>query len=173
MISNICRKRNKYILTNNYGIGYTSKGEEFYFDLEDYDLIKDFCWWINDNRYVINTQSNDKNIRMHRLIMNAPNNKFVDHINHNKNDNRKCNLRLVTNQQNTMNAKLKSNNTSGVTGVYWKKDRQKWQAKIMVNYKNINLGTYINKEDAIKARKEAEEKYFERYSYSNSIKGER
>lgn len=110
---------------------------------------------------------------MHRLIMNAPSDKFVDHINHKRNDNRKHNLRFVTNQQNLMNGKVRATNTSGVTGVVRRRDRDKWQASITINYKTINLGSYNTFEDAVKARKEAEEKYFGEYSYNNSInKGE-
>lgn len=56
--------------------------------------------------------------------------------------------------------KLKSNNTSGYKGVCWDKERKKWLAQIRLRGKHIYLGRYKNIEDAIKARKEAEEKYF-------------
>ena len=49
----IRRKYNNYDLSGEYGIGYTSKGEEFYFDLEDYDKIKDYCWFKNDSGYIL------------------------------------------------------------------------------------------------------------------------
>ena len=64
------KKHNMYDLTRDYGIGYTSKGEEFYFDLEDYDKIKDICWYINNNNYVINDGNS-----MQKLIMNNNTNK--------------------------------------------------------------------------------------------------
>jgi hypothetical protein len=99
-----------------------------------------------------------------------PNNEklFVDHINGNKADNRKNNLRLVTASQNLMNTKLRSDNTSGYKGVYYNKKNNKRYARITVNKKIINLGSFKNKEDAIKIRKDAEEKYFGEYSYNNS-----
>lgn len=56
--------------------------------------------------------------------------------------------------------KLFRNNTSGVKGVAWDKSRQKWIVKICLDYKQINLGRYDRLDDAIKARKKAEEKYF-------------
>lgn len=59
--------------------------------------------------------------------------------------------------------RLQSNNTSGVTGVIWNKAREKWEAKIRFKNKIYYLGRYKNKEDAIKARKEAEEKYFKEF----------
>ena len=74
----------------------------------------------------------------------------------------------VTPSQNQMNSKLSSNNTSGVTGVYWVKKCNKWNANIKINNKYIHLGNFTDFDDAVKARKEAEQKYFGEYSYSNS-----
>ncbi len=148
------KKYNTYDLTGEYGVGYTSKGEEFYFDLEDYDKIKYYYWNKNKKGYIIAYY----NIQMHRLVMNCPDDIQVDHIFHNKNDNRKEFLRLATNSQNQMNINIQSNNTSGITGVYWNKE--KWNAIIIKNRKRIYLGSFINKDDAIKARLEAEKKYF-------------
>lgn len=167
---NYKKKFNRYNLTGEYGIGYTSKGEEFYFDLEDYDKIKNYTWTCNKEGYLL-SDDNEKMIRMHRLIMNCNNGKvFVDHINHNVKDNRRINLRLVDNSKNQMNAKIRSNNSSGYAGVCFRKSTGKWYANIQVNKKRIQLGTFIKKEDAIKARKEAEEKFFGKYSYDNSLK---
>lgn len=161
MQSEALKKYNTYNLTGEYGIGYTNKGEEFYFDLEDYDKIKDYCWYISSG-YVISR----KNIIMHRLIMNIKDSNYdVDHIYHNKVDNRKSQLRIVNRSQNSMNTKIKTSNKSGITGVCWDKSREKWIVNIKINYKLINLGRYSNKEDAIKARKEAEIKYFGEYRY--------
>jgi len=89
--------------------------------------------------------------------------KMLDHENLNKQDNWIKNLRLATRPENGRNRGPNKNNTSGVTGVYWHKTAQKWQAQIMVNGKTKYLGLYINKEDAIQARKEAEKKYFGKF----------
>ena len=59
-----------------------------------------------------------------------------------------------------MNQSLRKDNTSGISGVNWKKDRNKWHAVITINKKKINLGYYISKEDAIKARLKGEKEYF-------------
>ena len=104
------------------------------------------------------------------MIINVYDNRRVDHINHNVKDNRKSNLRIVTISQNAINKKIVSNNTSGVTGICWNKNSCCWQAYITLNYKTKHLGCFKNKEDAIKARKDAEEKYFGEYSYKNSMK---
>ncbi len=165
---NRLKKYNKYDLSGEYGIGYTSKGEQFIFDLEDYTLIKDYCWFISTNGYVMN--KSPKVILQHRLISGVcGKNIEIDHINHNKADNRKENLRQVTRSQNNMNHGIKRSNTSGNTGIYWHAKAKKWCANIRVDSKSIYLGLYIDKEDAIKARKKAEEKYFGEYSYDNSL----
>lgn len=167
------RKKSEYILSGEYGIGYTINNEEFYFDLEDYDLIKDYNWYIDAGGYVCTNVQSDNirtHIKLHRLVMKCNDSKLdIDHINHIKNDNRKSNLRIVTRCQNNMNMSKRSDNTSGVTGVIWYKTKNKWRAEIIVNKKHISLGYYKNFEDAVKARKEAEEKYFGEYSYDNSI----
>lgn len=166
----IVKKYNTYDLSGDYGIGYTVNGEPFYFDLEDYDKIKDYCWFISDEGYVASNDYNNnyKYIKFHKLLF--PNSKIIDHINHKRNDNRKCNLRTVTHSQNQMNKGLRSNNTSGVTGVYLNKRDGKWGSYISINKKRIYLGFFNNFDDAVRARKEAEDKYFGEFSYDNSMR---
>lgn len=171
MTSKRSKKYNTYDLSGEYGIGYTFKDEEFYFDLEDYDKIKDYCWYIRDDGYVMtNIYLENRTIGLHQIIMHdIKNGLLVDHCNHKKYDNRKFNLRAITPSQSVMNRGLYSNNTSSVTGVSWMKSEQKWRARINVSKKEINLGLFSNFEDAVKARKIAEEKYFGEFSYDNSI----
>ena len=130
-------------------------------DLEDVERVKNYKWGlISSTGYV----SNSTNVSLlHRFIMNCPDDMVVDHINHNKLDNRKENLRICTQQQNNMNKKMKSNNTSGVVGVSWDKTHSKWIAHIGLNGKLINLGYYSTKKEAIKARQEAEIEHFGEY----------
>ncbi len=158
------RKYNTYDLSGEYGIGYTTKGEEFYFDLEDYEKIKNYCWHI-DGGYLRVDLDRVNYIFMHRLVMNCPDNMEVDHIYHNKNDNRKEFLRLVTESQNCMNRGMHKNNTSGVTGVCWYTKYEKWLAFLRINRKQINLGYYDDFNEAVEVRKQAELKYFGEYRY--------
>lgn len=83
----------------------------------------------------------------------------VDHIDGCGTNNKWSNLRLVSHSENHKNKRKPSNNTSGVVGVYWAKNMNKWEASIKINKKKIMLGYFINKEDAIKSRKLAEIKY--------------
>lgn len=175
IIGNNNKKYNTYDLFGEYGIGYTTKGEPFYFDKEDYDLIKDYCWMIGNDGYVKTTLHNNNEtstLLFHRYIfkLDDKQNNFVDHINHITIDNRKQNLRVVTNSQNCMNHKLKSNNTSGVTGVSYDLKSNKWHSRIGINNKEISLGFYDDFKEAVEVRKKAEEKYHGEYSYRNSTK---
>ena len=168
----LAKKYNIYDLTGEYGIGYTSKGEEFYFDLEDYNLIKGYCWYINNEGYVSAREiENPKIIKMHRLIKSCNDKKvFIDHINHITIDNRKQNLRIVNGSQNAMNTRIKDKNTSGVVGVSWCVTEKKWHSYITVNGKRYQK-RFDNFDDAASQRKEWEEKYFGQYSYANSMRG--
>lgn len=163
------KKYNTYDLSMEYGIGWTSNtNEEFYFDLENYESIKDYCWFANTAGYIY-AIIDGKHIALHRLIMEVNDSTvYIDHINHNKKDNRKTNLRYADTSKNQMNKKTMNNNTSGVAGVYWEEKLNKWHAQIVYNKKTYNLGRYDNFEDAVKARKEAEEKYFGDFSYEKS-----
>lgn len=169
----VCKKYNNYDLSGDYGIGYTFKGEEFYFDLEDYDKIKDHCW--NKSSYgYIKTLVNGHNLFLHRLVTGAneldPYKYVVDHINHIQYDNRKENLRIVSQGENSRNRSLKSSNTSGKSGVWWSTRDKVWYVQLKIDGKAISGGCFQNKEDAIKKRCELEEKYYGEFSYDNSMK---
>lgn len=171
-MSKLNEKKNKYELTGEYGICYDEQKNYCYFDLEDYDKIKNVYWHIHKGYAQGYDKETRKCIFLHNIVMNyIPNGTHViDHKNNIPYDNRKENLRLVTIQQNTYNHTLSKNNTSGFTGVY--KKGKKWQSKITYNKKVIHLGTYEKKEDAINARKQAEIKYFGEYrcgGYDNAI----
>ena len=153
-------------------MGYTIKNEPFYFDLEDYDKIKDIYWRITNVGYVA---GNDKGkvVLMHRIIMNAPDYKTikldVDHINHCTIDNRKANLRLISHQQNLMNQKCNCTNKCKHKGIYYDKERKKWRAEIKYNSKKYRLGRFNTLEEAIEARKQAETKFFGEFAYQENI----
>ena len=166
----INKKYNRYNLSGEYGIGYDSKNREFYFDLEDYELIKDYYWYIDNKSSYVQTTVDKHKVLMHRLILNCSTDKNVDHKHGRltRNDNRKENLRVCTTQENGMNVGVRSNNTSGCTGVVWNKRVCKWMANIKYNNKRIHLGYFIDFNDAVQARKWAENIYFGEWSYDNS-----
>lgn len=158
-------KTNKYDLSGEYGIGYTSNGGKFLFDLENYDLLKNYCWNIGKNGYVqAIDRSTGKIVRLHRLIMHPKKDEVVDHVNHDKFNNCKSNLRVCSHGDNMKNKSISKNNTSGVTGVQWDKRTGKWKVGIIKNREYIFLGYFASKEDAIKARIKAELELFSKYA---------
>lgn len=140
-------------------------------DIDDIDKVKNYKWRYS-GRYILSTV-NSKPLRLHRLVMNCNNEeKVIDHINGNTLDNRKSNLRICTQHENDMNHKISCTNKSGTTGVRFREDKNKWVAYIYFNKKNINLGSFDKKEDAIKCRLDAEKYYFGEFSSQKSRKGE-
>ena len=84
----------------------------------------------------------------------------IDHIDGDGLNNKWGNLRSISHSVNGKNQKKHKNNTSGNSGVTFRKDSNKWRARIMVNDKSISLGTFASKEDAVTARQEGEVKYW-------------
>lgn len=95
----------------------------------------------------------------HKKVTNTTS-EIVDHINRNKLDNRKCNLRVCDMKVNSINRDLQSNNTTGHKGVYCDKKAGTWNARVTVDGKTIHLGTFTTKEEAIATRQAGEEKYY-------------
>tara|TARA_R110000787_G_C13151898_1_gene418581 strand:+ start:55 stop:546 length:492 start_codon:yes stop_codon:yes gene_type:complete len=114
----------------------------------------------------LTAQVNGKLYSLHRLAYlymtgNWPD--ITDHINGVKNDNRWTNLRSCTQQQNTFNQKISSNNTSGVKGVCWEASRRKWR----VSVSNRNVGRFDSLEEATIVAKRLQEEVQGVYAYSN------
>lgn len=166
---------NKYDLSGEYGIGWTSnKNTKFFFDLEDYEKIKSYTWRENRRGYIETSMYNKEehkthSVLMHRFILDLTDiNIVVDHIHHNKTDNRKSEIRATTQANNNKNHSLQKNNTSGITGVRFDQAKQKYTASIRNNKKNVSLGLFDNFEDAVEARKKAEQKYYGEYAYESA-----
>ena len=106
---------------------------------------------------------NGKQHKAHRLIFLFVHGRWpkyeIDHINHDRDDNRIENLREATRPENARNQSIFKTNTSGYIGVSWHKRRERWHARIRVNGKLVFLGSFTCKEEAAQARKEAERKY--------------
>ena len=169
-ISQTHRKKNTYIFEGEYVVGITSNGDRFTIDAEDYDLVSQFCWRRNPDGYFITQDKNGEMIRLHRLIMGVTDPEaVVDHINHDISFNAKCNLRVVSKSENMQNSIRAENNSSGVKGVSWTGREKRWRAYIKIDGRQIDLGYYKSFDEAVVARKAAEEKYFGPYSYDNSM----
>lgn len=137
--------------------------------LEDFDLIKEYKWYVKENGYPMthifdDATGKDKKVKMSRLIMNPPDAYVIDHIDRDPLNNQRNNLRICTQVQNMYNQSLNKLNTSGFKGVFYNKELNKWTAQIKVNQKNIYLGIFDKIEDAHQARIKADLKYFGEFS---------
>jgi hypothetical protein len=109
--------------------------------------------------YLVGNMRNVGGVKAHRVIwkmVHGTEPECIDHINGVRDDNRICNLRSVTPEENAKNPGLSANNTSGSNGVYWYPRYGKWMASIRVNGKRKNLGYFAEKEAAIEARRSAD-----------------
>jgi hypothetical protein len=137
-------------------------------DDEDFEQLDKYRWYGNGragyavrNIYIL---VGGKRVRrsayLHRDVMNAEPGQIVDHINRNKLDNRKANLRFATRSQNAFNRVLPARGKSGIRGVYWNEHNQKWRTNILVEGKEIHLGFYDDVHEAAEVRQNAERKYY-------------
>lgn len=168
-----CRNTNEYKIEGDvtklviHSLKYGDK--IILIDTEDLERVKKLSWCVyfdkkmNDFYFIAYLSYKGKirvGISLHRYILNAPQNTIVDHINtKDRLDNRKSNLRVVNQIVNMRNQnELKFKNK--VIGVYYEKKGKKWIANITINKHRKTLGRFLNFEDAVKCRKEAELKYW-------------
>lgn len=144
-----------------------TQGKVAIVDDADYERVSPYNWYAVYNHgtrsfYAVRTIRQGTfrtTVIMHRMILGAPKGVPVDHENHDTLDNRRDNLRLTTSQGNNKNVRLRHDNSSGVCGVAWCHRAKKWRAYVMANGKNVYLGRFTEKQDAIAARQAANLKY--------------
>lgn len=127
-----------------------TQGKTAVIDAADVCLVEGFNWRHKAGYAVTTARSSDGKrciVRMHRVIAQTPSDFETDHINGDKLDNRRENLRRATRSENMRNTGIQINNTSGYKGVTWSKARSKWRAKIGLHGKRIHLG-YHESQDA-------------------------
>lgn len=166
------KKSNSFLVNENSVIGMDGKNNTFIFDSDDFDKVSKYYWSVNTCTGYVSANINGKSILLSRYIMNVDDESIlVDHRNHILTDNTKRNLRCTSKAENCRNSKPQKNNTSGIPGVSYNKRAHRWVAYIYVNNVRKHLGTYKNKNDAIRARIGVENEYFGDFSYLNSIGG--
>lgn len=133
---------------------------KFLIDTEDLEKVIAKKWRFWKGRYYT---GNYNPIAIHTWLMLPPKDAVVDHINGNPADNRKSNLRIVPQAKNIINKAIQVNNKSGIAGVSWDKERQKWIAEIRMDGIKCYLGRYNDLEDAVYVRYYAELKLFKEF----------
>lgn len=143
-------------------------------DDEDYDYLNQWKWYASYSKDINNyyaarntiVENSHKTILMHRVIMNPQKERLIDHIDHNTLNNQKSNLRIVTHSQNNQNQRMQKGKSSKYKGVHWNKEKQKWQARIKINYKIKHLGYFETEDDAYKAYCKAAQISFGEFAYT-------
>ena len=146
-------------------------GRKALVDDDDFEYLSRFKWyWVHGYAYRNIGKGNERTtILMHDEIMRPPKGLVIDHINGIKTDNRICNLREATDQENKQNiSKPRKDNTSGFLGVSFRADRQKWRALISHNGRYIHLGHFHTPEEACMAYKKAKCFYHPFYNKENT-----
>ncbi len=130
-----------------------SQGKYAKVDDEDFEYLSQWKWYFNSGYAV---RGCEKRILMHRIILETPDNLLTDHINRDKLDNRRSNLRVATKSLNNFNTKIRKDNTSGVKGIYWSKLHSKWRVTISKQKKRTSHGLYALLADAVVVRNRIE-----------------
>lgn len=160
-----CKDSNEYEITKDGAWIYCFNRQEqpsgkFLIDEDDLEKVIQKKWRFWKGRYYT---GNQKPITIHQFLMNPAEGCVVDHINGNVADNRRSNLRVITQQKNLINKAIMSNNKSGVAGVCWDKQRNKWAAEIRMDNIKCALSRYNKIEDAVYARYYAELRLFKEF----------
>nr|DAG29032.1 MAG TPA: homing endonuclease [Caudoviricetes sp.] len=142
---------NVYTDMGDYYSVETISGVCFYIDKEDEPRVHKYVWYLNSQGYP-EVRDHGKVIRLHRYIMNMDEpftyDRVVDHIDRNPLNNRKSNLRIVSQAVNTRNRAMSGNNTSGVPGVFWSSEMGAWRAYRVIDGVRHNIGNFETIEDA-------------------------
>ena len=138
-------------LTGKRGVGKTAQ-----VDSSDYAQVTKYRWYLDIRGYSYKKGLNKNRLFMHQFIMGAyPDGKpEIDHIDGNKLNNRRGNLRFCTRAENSNNRRKYKNNTSGYKGISWNKQAKKWQCRLCFNSKAHYIGLYSDIKEAIIAVKQ-------------------
>lgn len=166
--------RYKMDIPDNTRLIPLTQGKFTLVDADDYDWLTQWKWWCDSTGYASGIPEKRRQMRLHRFILAAPRGLYVDHINRDKLDNRRSNLRVCTQQDNSRNSPPRS--TAGRSSPYKgvSIDRQyqieKWQAVIHCNGKRVHLGHFNSEIAAALAYNEAARKIFGEFAFLNEIK---
>lgn len=158
--------RNSYHMTDNgYGVAHFNSGGAFLFDEIDLPLIAQHTWHLGKRGYPA-THLNGRTVVFHRLLF-PDTDSEVDHINGDKLDNRRCNLRLCTHQQNAFNQKRRRTNTSGYIGVSPVKSKSSYEAYIHIRGRKYHIGVFTTARHAARVRDRVARLLFGEYARLN------
>lgn len=128
-----------------------TQGKQTLVDQEDLEWLSQWKWHFKEG-YAVRTDNRlGRAIPLHREILKTPKGLQTDHINRDKLDNRRENLRIATSRENNFNKRLLPSNKSGYKGVYFAKDHNKWRVVVTVDNKKKHIGYFSDPKLAAKA----------------------
>jgi hypothetical protein len=127
-----------------------TQGKVALVDDEDFEYLNQWKWHYNQGYAISSKNKKHKLLLMHRVILNPPSDLCIDHINHNKIDNQKKNIRICNGHENARNA-VHVGKTSNYLGVYYDMENKKYKAQIKINGCKTHIGRYIYPEEAARA----------------------
>lgn len=148
-----------------------TKGKRTIVDDDLYESLSKHKWHCAHGYAVrrIRVGGEQRILFMHRVILGTPNGSYTDHINGDKLDNRRENLRVCTTLENARNQGLQRNNTSGFKGVTWNKNDRRWRAQLMCSGKAFFLGNHKTREAAALAYNKAAIELYGKFARLNVI----
>lgn len=152
--------------------GRNGSGKYTIIDDEDYPKVANTKWHYGCKYYAVHHKMINRKhfyIYLHKVVLGVENKTEVDHINGDKLDNRRSNLRICTHQQNMHNKGMQKNNKSGFKGVSWDSTRKRWKATISHHDRTINLGRFQDKMDAVRTYNNKAVELFGEFARTNSI----
>mgnify|MGYP000928629182 FL=1 len=162
------RNTNRYICCGETTSIFTANSKLILISTESIDLVKPFTWCVEGTGYAM-SRTKGYAVKMHRLIMEAEQGQFVDHIDGNPLNNTLENLRLCYKQQNEFNTKIRSDNTSGYKGVSFHKPSGRYRAYINKDGIRQDLGLHDTKKDAAKSYNQKASELFGEFARLNQI----
>lgn len=148
-----------------------SNGSVTLLDNEDFELVKNMIWHEATNGYAVNTSTKFTTIYLHRLVTKAIKGDITDHINGNKLDNRKKNLRLCGTEGNARNrGKGKGLTSSVFKGVSWHPTQKQWRARVKIDGSEVMIGFFSNERSAARAYNKLASKLFGEFARLNKLR---
>ncbi len=165
-----CGKCNTFKSYGNVTICTVANGKQFVFDTEDLPLVKRYTWHICSSGYP-STYYKGKTMKLHRLLLKPPKRKYVDHIDRNRLNNCRNNLRLCSTHENCFNQGIRSDNTTGFKGVHYDKNKNKLVVRIGLNGRRYTIGRFPPEQikEAAKAYNQKAIELFGEYAFLNEV----
>lgn len=149
-------------------------------DAGDLARVQPDSWYVDRVGYVCRTGSRKERPRpthrLHRVILDVPDGATIDHVNGDPLDNRRQNLRVCSNRENSLNAARSARNTSGFKGVSWARRQRRWRACIAAGAlredgtrRNLHLGYFLAAADAARAYDAAARQHFGEFARCNGV----